>query len=442
MRTLYRPVWGLCLLVLLLPWVSGCDSGSVIEPDVSNDTFRSYVALGNSITAGFQSNGIVDSTQRASYANLLAKQMGTPFNLPLLNAPGCPPPVDDIFRSSLRGPGGPACDFRRSPLPSTLHNVAVPGAQVFDALSNVDPNAPDEQPVTSTNALTQFILGGRTQVQAALEADPTFASVWLGNNDVLGAALAGVPNGLDSFPVPSTPPPLFEQQYRSVVDSLVEGGVERGILIGVANPVRVPNLSPGKAFFLAEDRINQVGQSLVEQSALFDDWGKFDAKSNCASAPGANVRVPLRYFFRPLLTRALAGGTSTLDCDPSAAPEAFLTPAEQSALQTRVDAYNETIETIAGENGWAYLDMNPALKALYDANAGDRDLTNDLVPKLPIPSPDAPTFGRYFTEDGVHPSATTHRVVTHQIIQKLNEQYGDVELEQISIPGEVQNLLQ
>ena len=44
---------------------------------VGGDIFKSYVALGNSITAGYQSGGIVDSTQRQSYAFLLASRMGT-----------------------------------------------------------------------------------------------------------------------------------------------------------------------------------------------------------------------------------------------------------------------------------------------------------------------------------------------------------------------------
>ena len=56
--------------------------------------FSSYVALGNSITAGYQSGGINDSTQRLSYAVLLAKQMGTRFAYPSLVMPGCPPPSE------------------------------------------------------------------------------------------------------------------------------------------------------------------------------------------------------------------------------------------------------------------------------------------------------------------------------------------------------------
>ena len=41
-------------------------------------------------------------------------------------------------------------------------------------------------PFGGTNQLTQFI-GGRTQVKAMLDAQPTFVSVWIGNNDVIGS---------------------------------------------------------------------------------------------------------------------------------------------------------------------------------------------------------------------------------------------------------------
>src|SRR6185437_16097867 len=52
--------------------------------------FASYVSLGNSITAGFQSGGINDSTQHQAYPVLLAAQMNTPFTIPSLLDPGCP----------------------------------------------------------------------------------------------------------------------------------------------------------------------------------------------------------------------------------------------------------------------------------------------------------------------------------------------------------------
>src|SRR5689334_24037141 len=64
-----------------------------VNPPASGEIFQSYVAIGNSITAGYQSGGINDSTQKRSYAVLLAAQMGTRFAYPSLAMPGCPPPV-------------------------------------------------------------------------------------------------------------------------------------------------------------------------------------------------------------------------------------------------------------------------------------------------------------------------------------------------------------
>src|SRR2546423_280714 len=48
-----------------------------------NALFDRYVSMGNSITAGFQSGGINDSTQLQSYAVLLAQAMHSPFFPPL-----------------------------------------------------------------------------------------------------------------------------------------------------------------------------------------------------------------------------------------------------------------------------------------------------------------------------------------------------------------------
>src|SRR5215213_7058753 len=75
--------------------LAACESnGKALGPSAppGGEIFRSYVALGNSITAGFQSGGINDSTQRQSYARLLARQMGTAYRYPSVGTAGCTPP--------------------------------------------------------------------------------------------------------------------------------------------------------------------------------------------------------------------------------------------------------------------------------------------------------------------------------------------------------------
>jgi lysophospholipase L1-like esterase len=338
--------------------------------------------------------------------------------------------VENIILASLDDSGGdPPCGFRSSPSPTVVNNLAVPSARVIDALTNTDE-------ASSPNPLTTFILGGRTQVGAATELRPTFASVWLGNNDALGPALQGLPNdGL------LTDVSTFESRITQVVDSLTAAGAERGVLISVADPRFVPNFSTGQAYAAAESQINQTGSTLSPQ------WGSFSVDASCNGA-GAQTRVPLQYGFQTLFQQALSGADVQLNCDPNTAPDPLLTPSEQNTISARVDAYNSVLSSLARDNDWAYLDINPVLQALYAANAMDADPSNDLVPKFPNfpdlqdPPSSPPTFGTYFSEDGIHPSSVTHRGVAFLVIEQLNARYDDVSLDQVSISDdELRSLL-
>ena len=114
------------------------DDVSVLQPTPRSEIFHTYVALGNSITAGYQSSGINDSTQKQSYARIVAAQMQTGYVYPRLVGAGCAPPVVN-FLTQARYQGGTAatCSLRD---PSTTvlvqNNVGVPGATSADPTSN------------------------------------------------------------------------------------------------------------------------------------------------------------------------------------------------------------------------------------------------------------------------------------------------------------------
>jgi len=133
------------------------------RPSQGNGIFQRYVALGNSITAGYQSGGINDSTQRRSYAALVAAQMGTRYAYASVAMPGCPPPISNFLTQARFTPTGfptstsTSCYLRTSTSATDiLNNVAVPGATSFD---------PNAATTAASNVLTTLILGGRTQVQ-------------------------------------------------------------------------------------------------------------------------------------------------------------------------------------------------------------------------------------------------------------------------------------
>src|SRR6185503_5551786 len=85
------------------------------RPAQGDGLFQRYVSLGNSITAGWQSDGINDSTQVQSYAFLLAQQMGTRFAYPSFTKPGCTPPIGNWVtqkRIDSLAPVPNGCAFR------------------------------------------------------------------------------------------------------------------------------------------------------------------------------------------------------------------------------------------------------------------------------------------------------------------------------------------
>jgi len=153
---------------LSLVLAGACSQDELFSPAVplykGGAMFQRYVSMGNSVTAGFQSGGINDSTQKQSYAAKLAAAMGGDrFNRPSLTIPGCPPPIDTLFTASgvprrRGGTAAPPCSLRSAPLPPYVSNVAVPGATVFDPFH--------AGPTPSANALTLLILGARSQIQA------------------------------------------------------------------------------------------------------------------------------------------------------------------------------------------------------------------------------------------------------------------------------------
>ena len=107
-------------------------TASMRRPSI-DPMFRRYVSLGNSITAGFQSAGINDSTQQRSYAVLLGAGDGhRRSTTPSAQRAGA------VRRRSTNnvtaGPGGrrhrrpPA--ISGSPSAGPINNVAVPGATV------------------------------------------------------------------------------------------------------------------------------------------------------------------------------------------------------------------------------------------------------------------------------------------------------------------------
>ncbi len=473
------------LAAAVLAGLSACDDGSkVLNPPVVNPIFNSYVSIGNSITAGMQSGGLNDSLQKLSYAYLLAGQMGTRFAYPSLVAPGCPPPVATFFtgvRQTATGLGvtnGSTCLFRGTTT-DILNNVAVPNASSFDpAAANVTAAGTDK-----ANPLETIILGGKTQVQKAIDAHPTFVTIWIGNNDVLGGAISGVPAA-------ATPSATFNANVDKIFSDLAAGapGV-KGVVIGVVNVKSIPHFFPASAL---SNTLFTTGINAYTGKTVTVD------PTTCPPTNPANAGSLIS--FRILDSIKTGGHPALISCAPTTlapAPvgDAFvLTTTEQAAITTTVTGYNTYLAQKAATAGLAFWDPNLALDSLRNAgkfpttvtlkatnvttgsttlsavaggyarttgsfitdgfypgmsvtasgftsaaNNGSSTVTavtatSLTVTKTPAPVVEAaaaartilsaPGFGPYMSFDGIHPSANSHILITNYLIDAINAKYG------------------
>jgi hypothetical protein len=399
--------------VAALALLAACDNPAELEmapAEVGDGIFDRYVAMGNSITAGYQAGGINDATQRESYAFLLAQQMGTTYNYASLAGIGCPPPVVNFQTQGRLGGAGvtdKTCQLRDPASVSTfLNNVAVPGA------TTLDPTSPTTD---ASNALTTFILGGRTQVQAAKLADPTFVSIWIGNNDVLEAGVSGVLTPLAGVSRGVTAQATFVERYDQMLDELMDGNEDlEGVLIGVVDVRQVPILFPAVALLNPQFRAGFEQYTGTPVTVL----------PNCTATTTALVSFRIVSAIRTYMENPTAPGghPPVISCAKGQFPpsalvgEVFiLDAAEQATIAAAVAGYNAAIAERASERGWAFFDPNGALQQLRQSG--------QIPTVLNLASP-TQTFGTYISLDGVHPAAPAHRLIANGVIGAINSTYS------------------
>jgi hypothetical protein len=257
---------------------------------------QNYIAIGNSLTAGYASNGLYLEGQKVAYPVLMAQQFklagGGEFNAPLftedqrdgtgyLRLDGFLSPTSPILTSV---PGSPNAVAGKSPFaynprlnPDSIvlkayvgpanQNWGVPGIRVADIYQPGYgfPNSyfgrllPDaEKPSVSYAAKVSGL-------------NPTFFSCWLGNNDVLGFSTSGGYADLGSI----TNPGIFSTNYSNLINSLTVStnstdGV-KGVVANIPDVTSIP-------FFTTVTPSVKSSLASVGVTAIFEF--KFDSISS------------------------------------------------------------------------------------------------------------------------------------------------------------------
>jgi lysophospholipase L1-like esterase len=401
-----RVLSGFLSIVVLF---SACRDRPPTEPPPPDRLFGRYVALGNSVTAGFESDGINDSTQAQPYAVGLAASFEGPFNVPLLRRPGCPPPlVGPITLTNDRvGGADPAsCAGFETPIRQPVQNLSFPGFTIAEALT---------VPGGVVGLVYRQAFGNRSLVQAMIDANPTLVSVWLGNNDVLSAMTTGDIAHL-------TPLAEFEASLATIMAAVAgRPALRDAVLIGVADPLLAPLVQPGAYFWLAaqdEDGATLLGKPVNDSCAPL-------GAGNLPNPPAANL-VSFRAVADPAVTEI-----SCADDAPY-----VLNPGEQAAISARVAEFNHALRQSAAANGWIYIDANEEIvqprladpdrvrKCQALPTATTPEALRDAVEQT-CPHPTAPNFfGANISFDGIHPSREGQQVIAEVLRAALVQKHG------------------
>ena len=222
--------------------------------------FSKYVALGNSLTAGFCDNALFIEGQNGGYTNILSQQFalvgGGEFKIPYmadnvggLLLGGTPIQGPRLYFNGV-GPvpvsGTPTTEITNH-LSGYYNNMGVPGAKSFHLLSNSYGNPAgigsyaNPYFVRFASSTTATILGD------AVAQSPTFFSLWIGNNDVLSYATSGGigTNQTGNFNPATyggndiTDPNVFANVYTNLVDGLTASGA-KGVVANIPYVTSVP----------------------------------------------------------------------------------------------------------------------------------------------------------------------------------------------------------
>ncbi|RCS26110.1 G-D-S-L family lipolytic protein [Polaribacter sp. WD7] len=267
------------------------NTAPVVELDVRDLNFSSYVSLGASFTAGFTDGALFVASQENSFPNILASKFrlanGGDFTQPLmadniggfvLNGAAAQPP-----RLFFNG-AGPA---RLNALPTTnllaraegntFNNLGVPGLKSFHIVA---PGYGNIQGVATGAANPYFARiassPNATILEDALAQNPTFFSLSeIGGNDVLSFATSGG-IGVDQRDNPDprtygsndiTSPIVFDASVDAMVGALTANGNTRGVIATVPDIQLLPffttvphnPLDPSNASFRSQIALlNQV----------------------------------------------------------------------------------------------------------------------------------------------------------------------------------------
>ena len=445
--------------------------------------FSKYVALGNSLTSGYRDGTVYLDGQLESYPAMIAEQMqkagGGTFTQPLVpdniggfaNIPG--------FRGKLtlqvvNGALTPVYSTAVSTLDrltGTYNNMGVPGAKSFHLVANGYGNMAGLASGTANPYFVRFASSSTASVlEDAKAQNPTFFSLWIGNNDVLSYATSGGvgtnqtgntnPRTYSSNDI--TDPNVLAGSIKAVLEGMKSVGATKGVIANIPNVTSIPFFTtvPYNAVPLDEaqatalnaqlvgrlkpvltalgqgDRLKTlvVGQNplLIKDETLTDLSAQITAvltRNGVSAAEAAFIGITygqarhttsedlILLSTKPVIKSKVTGVSEQFNKLGITYPledKYVLTKSEVAQVQTATNAYNTQIKALAEAYGLAFVDANAKMVELGKNSGIQYNGVNYST-----------TFvtGGSFSLDGVHLTGKGYAVIANEFIKAINAKY-------------------
>ncbi|QLE01605.1 G-D-S-L family lipolytic protein [Galbibacter sp. BG1] len=456
--------------------------------DSGEADFSNFVAVGNSLTAGYADGALYLDGQQNSFPSILATQFlhagGGEFTQPLVNdnlggllANG--QQITDnrrvikISADGSRNPvvleGTPTTDITNV-LDGPFNNMGVPGAKSYHLGAAGYGNIANFPAAANPYFIRMASAPDATVIGDAVAQNPTFFSLWIGNNDILSYATSGgvgvnQTGNLDPTTYGSndiTDPNVFAKVYSDLLGALTANDA-KGVVCNIPNVTTIPYFTtvPYNPVPLDQATVNQLNQELIgplkqiltafgagDRVVLLsatqpnpvmitdESLTNLEAQLNAAlvasgippqqAALMANLYGQARHAtpedLVTLPTSSLIGTTqegipapfNTVGVTYPLQDANILTPAEQTEVLTAQTAYNTTIKALADQNGLAFVDVEALMNQLAEGGISfdGGTITNVYA------------TGGAFSLDGVHPSQRGYAVIANAIIESINTTYS------------------
>lgn len=400
--------------------------------------FSNFVALGDSYGAGFESSSLNERHQPWSWPAVIARQAGlrlcTPSDtatsdcwaMPLVSFPGI---ANELLLQSIAPPSpviAPA-PGQGQPLMLTFgrpyNNLSIPGATVGALLgiTGAEPPSPNEPTPVSFG---RFILRGQgTAVQQAVAQHPTFIALWIGGNDYLNVLFSGDPATL-------TPVTTFKAQYEAVLDALVAGAPNAGMVVGNLPTGVVPYLrlippvvvNPATGQPLLVDPATGLPSSTGVPLFYLAKTGEKDAQGNDIVAPiasttliplGTRTKLAQGYGLPPLFKNFPPFSLLPHTGEPLLASD-VITAEEYAATVARVAEYNAVINAAAAARDIPVADVAGLFNRVFSA-------TGEHLGPITVTA--APVTGGFFSYDFFHLTDLGYLLMGNEFIKAINAGY-------------------